>query len=346
MEQARKRRAAKAEPGMNTDTRRGEIHLGDLVTALVTLNCQTDEQARAIARCLGFDWSAAPPAAPTAEIYDRQRYPKNEQAQKDLPVRPPVYAPPAPPPPVALPDFTAASHLELLSERAPAEAETPPDWLDDAVDAPPETEASGLPARRSLFHERTHRHLLSAALGVRRTGSEIDLARLIGSVCRREVIAQIPRMPEATLDLGCDVLLDYSATMVPYWEDLGMLTEQVKRVVGQPATRAYSFDGQPDNAMSWTPDGERVPWKADGRTVLVATDFGVQGLAGRATAGPSWMELVDRCTKAGSPLVILVIWPESRWPQNLGRTPRLVHWSPHTTAAMLRKRIGAGHKVG
>ncbi len=53
---------------------RGEIHLGDLARALASLHWENDEQARAIAACLGFGLQAAPKPGPPTEIYDRQRY--------------------------------------------------------------------------------------------------------------------------------------------------------------------------------------------------------------------------------------------------------------------------------
>jgi hypothetical protein len=44
--------------------------------------------------------------------------------------------------------------------------------------------------------------------------------------------------------------------------------------------------------------------------------------------------------------VILVPWPEDRWPTDIGAYPELMHWSPHTSASMVRARIGPGHRIG
>ncbi len=53
--------------------RRGEIHLGELIGALVELNCDDAVQAETIAACLGFGLRApdlAATGAATPAIYD------------------------------------------------------------------------------------------------------------------------------------------------------------------------------------------------------------------------------------------------------------------------------------
>jgi len=325
-----------------TDTpERGEIHLGDLARALATLQWRNDAEARAIAACLGFGLHAAPATPrPPSEIYDRQRYSAREPAAPQPPPRR-IFVPPAPEPPPALPAEPLPSLLQALAERAPA---APDDraWLDEE-DAFFSDQPEPVVARRTLLPERTHRHIVSAALATLRTGQEIDIPKIIRAVCRREVIAHLPHRPEATLERGCQLLLDYSATMVPFWEDLNDLIGQVQEVVGPASTQIYSFDTSPAEAVRWTETGEREAWQPDGRPVLAATDFGIQGKSGRAELHPAWPDFVEGCAQAGTPLVVLIPWPEPRWPVNIGGYPHLVHWSPHTSAAMVKRKIGLGH---
>ena len=325
---------------MTDSTDRGEIHLGDLARALASLDWQDNDQAQAIARCLGFGLREPPPARST-EIYDRLRYRPPSIPPSEPPARPRIFVPPAPEMPTALPDHTLDSQLQALKERAPS-APGAPDWLKDD-DANFESDEGSAVIRQSLFHERTHRHILAAALATRRVGLEIDAKSLIDRLCRREVVARLPYLCEPSLDKGCQLLLDYSATMVPFWEDLAGLVGQVQQVVSAQGTRAYSFDGQPTEAFQWTAEGEQVPWAPDGSPVLAATDFGIQGRLGKGSPSSAWTELIERCERSDSPLVILIPWPEQRWPLELGRYPKLVHWSPHTSAAMIRKMIGIGH---
>ncbi|MGH7703876.1 MAG: hypothetical protein ACREMO_12345, partial [Gemmatimonadales bacterium] len=253
-----------------------------------------------------------------------------------------IFVPPAPEPPPALPAEPLPSLLQALTERAPA---APDDsaWLDEEdtfFTEPSEPEV----ARRSLLPERTGRHIVSAALATLRVGHEIDIAGIIHAVCRREIIGYLPRRPESTLERGCQLLLDYSATMVPYWEDLHDLMGQINDVVGPANTRVYSFDNSPTEAISWTPGGSREPWQPDGRPVLAATDLGIQTKSGRAELSPAWPAFAECCALAGSPLIILIPWPEHRWPRDIGANSHLVHWSPHTSAAMVKRKIGIGHR--
>lgn len=341
LEEDRERRVGEGHRGM---TKRGEIHLGDLARALASLQWQDDAEAKTIAACLGFGIRHAPAPRPTKEIYDRQRY----RSRASPPSRPPaqggVFVPPTPESPPGLPANPLTSRLRPLSGRVPT-APDAGDWLDEE-DALYTEEGEPVVARRSLFPERTSRHIVSAALATLRSGQAIDVPSLIAAICRRAPIAVLPRRPEATLERGCQLLLDYSATMVPFWEDLNALIHQVSQVVGPANTQIFSFDTQPTGALCWTPQGERQPWRADGRPVLVATDFGIQGRAGRAEPDPAWPALIERCAQDGSPLVILIPWPEPRWPTDIGGYPELVHWSPHTSAGMVRKKIGQGHRLG
>ena len=325
------------------DKKRGEIHLGDLAQALASLPWRSDGQALAIASCLGFGLMPGLPPSPNAEIYDRQRY-GQPLPSKPKPInKPPVFMPPEPESVPPLPPTSLDSQLQSLDTKAPATIDEP-DWLREGNELAQAIDEIAVP-RISLFPEKTHRHILAAALSTRRVGHDIDLPKLIAALCRREVLAQLPRRPEATLERGCDLLLDYSPGMVPFWEDLNSLAGQVAQVVGSVNIRVFGFDTLPMEAKCWTADGEQQVWQPQKRPVLVATDFGIAGLEGRVGLNPAWLELVAACAKDGSPLVILIPWSEQRWPKGLGGYPKLAHWSPLTTAAMVKKQIGPGHRL-
>lgn len=326
------------------NTRRSEIHLGDLAQALKKLKWRDEAQANAIAAHLGFGMrpvrQATEPASQPWEIYDRQPYRQKQTAT--TPQRPaPVYTPPPPVPQPALPRTILPSSLAALEQQAQV-APTTPDWLnqpDGDYDPTPQPAM----ARQPIFPDAVSRALLATALATDRPGAEVDVRKLIARICRREVVRDLPCLNEASLDHGCQLLLDYSASMVPWWEDLASLRTQVTRVVGQAHTQVYSFDRDPVTAARWTTDLSREPWRPDGRPVLVATDLGIQGRSGRGLLPADWNEVMARCALQGSPLILLVPWPESRWPKDFGvaaTLPILVHWSPHTTAAMIGHRKG------
>ena len=177
-------------------------------------------------------------------------------------------------------------------------------------------------------------------MGTRRLSREIDIQKLIDRVCTEQVILDIPRTSEPTLEEGCHLLRDFSQTMTPWWEDLTALTLQVKDVIGLSRLVAYSFDTLPTNPMRWTPQGKREPWQADGRPVLIATDFGIQGVSSSKYLPQKWHDFIDRCEQADSPLVILTPWPGQYCPKDLSTYPKLLHWSPHTTVAMIKTYLG------
>lgn len=318
---------------------RGEIHLGDLARALAKLNWKGEAQAAQIAACLGFGLRPAQATARAASeptrIYDPLSAGAPPKAPEAPAAEPPVFVPPAPKLQPALPVGTLPTRLEPLDGLAPP-TKVDTDWIEAPdSDAIPQ-EQDGAVARAALFPERTNRHILSAALASTRPGADLDVARLITAICRREVVSRLPRRPETTLERGCQLLLDYSASMVPFWDDLTGLVDQVTRVVGADLTRVYSFDTGPLEARRWTLAGEPEPWRPDGRPVLVATDLGIQGRSTPTAPDAHWSRFADCCSAAGSPLLILIPWPEAQWPKRFPGRVALIHWGPRTTAGMVR----------
>lgn len=327
--------------------RRGEIHLGDLARALGVLGWEDEAQVQAIARCLGFGLEAERAGKPPAEIYDHQEYAPESLKRREKHRPRPVYVPPTIEPPPKLPANLLPCKLKGPADPAPTATEL--SWSDadehllDESDEPP-------CARETLFTELTSRHIVSAALVTLRGGRQIDIPRLVSAVARRETVRALPRLTEPTLDRGCQLLLDYSATMIPFWADLKELITQVGDVVGPASTRVYSFDTRPTEAVIWTPEGKREPWSPDGRPVLAASDLGIRddgsGSIARVEPDRTWNALAERCADSGSPLLVLIPWPQAWWPMALAGEPELIHWSPGTTAGMIRQKIGKGHQAG
>lgn len=321
--------------------RRGEIYLGDLARALRGLNCRSDEDSERVAAALGFGVQLPTPHHPV-EIYDpRTVCPEPPARLAQRPTAP--SAPPMPEPPPALPTGLLPAQLQPAAAVSAA-APTAPGWL-QARHALFDPEREPQVMRESLFTERAHRPILSASLATLRSSGEVDFPKLLSAICRQRALAELPRRTEATLDLGCQLLLDYSASMVPFWEDLNSLIDQVTRVIGAENVRVFSFDARPGEAARWTATGERTRWRPEQRPVLVATDFGLMGARGRAQLDPAWRGFIDACGLDGSPLLMLIPWPRERWPLATGPHASLIHWSPHTSAAMVRRKLGLGHRV-
>lgn len=336
--------------GRNSQPPRGEIQLGDLARALGLLNWRDDDEARAIAACLGFGLEAAAPARAAKRIYDHQAESAPEPAAGPTAAKPQgLRLPPAPEAPLPLPRHSLAATLTPIDSLQPAET-VEQGWLRETptLEEPARSEADETlaVARASLFPDAAGRHILSAALATLREGGDIDIARLLDSVCRLEPLRMLPRLAEATHDRGCDLLLDYGPSMVPYWDDLTALARQVADVVGQQSVAVFSFTEGPFDAAQWTPAGEREAWQIGERPVLVATDFGASLRPTDGDIDSSWQQLATDCRQAGVPLLVLNPWSPAHWPQRLGAHAELIHWSPTTTAAQVFNAIGSGHRIG
>ena len=329
-----------------TPKKRGEIHLGDLIRALKELPIQDDEQAVAVARALGFSLRGRSSGEVTRRVYDPLRYSTRKKPARPSPsTRPAVPQPPDPPLPIELPPDRLDSRLEPLPPTAPPPAEKPA-WLNHEFRLLEHTDHQPL-HRQSLFHDNTSRGVLAAALATRRRGGEIDLPTLIDRIVSHEIIDELPTLPTATLERGCQLLLDYSDNMVPFWEDLGALAGQLQAILGENDLRVFEFDRTPCNAERWTPPDRTERWRPQkGRPVLVATDLGIVGRRRPPVVGEGWRLFIDRCQEAGCPLLLLLPWQQRYWPKDLGRHPILLHWNPHTSAGLIRRRIGMGHEVG
>lgn len=327
-----------------------EIHLGDLARALAALAPKNAAEADTIARSLGFALPAERPATSPntrpASVFDPTAQPTEHpgpQTERQT-EPPPIPLPPLPETPPVLPEGTLPSRLTPLTDsRSPPPPAPEPPWLGQAPDATGlwDQPAPRL-AREPLFPERTGRHILGSALALTRRASDIDLPELVNALIRarsrREPLRELPHASEATLRHGCDLLLDYSPAMVPWWDDLGGLIDQVGAVVGAEHTRVYSFDTNPDGALRWLPGDQQQPWQPSERPVLAATDLGIQHQT-RARTDPGWHRLGERCLAAGVPLLILVPWPEPHWPSALAGAPTLIHWSPTTSAGRLHATL-------
>ncbi|MBL8394087.1 MAG: hypothetical protein JNK99_04935 [Candidatus Accumulibacter sp.] len=332
--------------------RRGEIHLGELISALAGLDCDDAAQAATIAACLGFGLRApdlAATGAATPAIYDHNRALPPPAARRSAIPHPPGLALPASSPAVeALPAQIVPSQLASVGVLPSTDSSAAPAWLVAGYQRLASERSS--PPRQTLFPERAARGVLTAALARWRpgdAGADLDLDALVRCIVRRRLPQCLPRLPSMTLDNGCQLLLDYSESMVPWWEDLRELARQVSGVLGAERTSIFDFAASPAGARRWRADREAIEtWQPEpGRPILVATDFGIRGEPPCDLRGSGWPAFVDRCAARDCPLLILIPWSRFFWPKNLGLHPQLVHWHPATSAALLRRQRGLGHRT-
>ena len=323
-----------------------DIGLSDLLTALADLPWQTEAHKKAIFNALGFAWQDSKPEAIDSssprQVFDRNRY-QQRPSIKPVSTTPPGFSPPPPPKaPVELPQLILNSQLKALD----AVLDEVPDWLnqDNAflADQKPQVKA----ARHNLFPDLTHRGILSATLQVQKRGKDVDIPRLIKHVTNGQIPKILPTRTAVTLERGCQLLLDYSDSMVPFWEDLTALADQVQNVLGKERVKIYEFDQNPAASQCWDNPLAAEPWQADNtRPVLVASDLRINGGRVRWPIGDNWRRFIDQCSQKQIPLIVLIPWRCEYWPEIRSSHPILVHWNPHTTATLIKKRVGAGHQI-
>ncbi len=328
------------------DKNRGEIHLAELITALAALRPRDAAQAQRIAGCLGFGLAApdlTTATQPSERIYDRNRWSSPSQVGR-LAAKAPLGFATSPPAEarVELPAQHLASTLREIESAAASDTTVVPSWISSDYQRLDRTPGRS-PPRAALFPGRTARGVLSAALLTLRPGSSLDVDALIRCVVQGRVPRQVPRLPTPTLARGCQLLLDYSDSMLPWWDDLRQLADQLGALLGDERVAVFDFDSVPAAASRW-PAGssEPTPWQPEGgRPILVATGFGLVRRQAAHRAGSDWQDFVQRCAAHACPLRILVPWSPAYWPTDLGLHADLVHWHPQTSAAMLSRRLGS-----
>ncbi|MEW8627231.1 MAG: hypothetical protein AB2551_15890 [Candidatus Thiodiazotropha sp.] len=324
----------------------GDIHLADLISALSDLPWRNEEQASKIAAALGFSLQN-----PQQHKLQKNRsmpgigaIQRSRRRQKPPSTKKSVSTPPAPTPKLELPDGALPGTLTEVDDLPPSidEVQQP----DPAYERFDDHEYSAVNPP-SLFLEQTSRGLLTALLQTVRESHRIDIDKLIQRSGKGTLPRRFPYQETGTLEHGCQLLLDYADSMVPWWNDLEALTNQLYKTVGKVLVNRYQITDDPRQAESWTDDDELETWKPKtGIPNLVVTDFGLPNQHSAYRLQQRWRAFIDECEAAQSPLIFLVPWEYDEWlSSNLGGYPYLFQWSPATSASQIRSLIGIGHRV-
>ena len=254
--------------------------------------------------------------------------------------------PPSPELPIELPKNIVNGNIEPISSETNENIPSP-EWLNNkGYQLLTETAATEKPFRESLFPGLTHRGILGAVLTVQKIGQDINMNALIRQVVKGRIPKTLPKNINGTLGSGCQLLLDYNDSMVPFWEDLSALAGQIENLIGSERVKIYEFDKDPTSARHWTPPNRVKTWQPEpGRPIIVATNLNITGPRKQPDVKPFWHTFIKQCQQLHIPVVLLIPWQERYWPEDLGNHPILVHWNPATTAAMIHNLVGKGHKV-
>lgn len=221
----------------------------------------------------------------------------------------------------------------------------PPDWIEQPNDFIDKEENQMKLARKPLFTENTYRAILSVSLGTLQLSSQFDVQRTTEKIVKNRVCLELPRIYRSTLNQGCQLLLDCSDSMIPYWEDLDDLANQARNVVGIERLRIYKFTDNPFEAMCWASDQQ---WQTErGCPVVVASHLNpsMQFQFYKTKTIKKWKEFIQKCEEAKVPLIIFTPWHPRLLSDWIGDYPIQIFWSPQNTAAAIRQLVGKGHKV-
>jgi hypothetical protein len=191
-----------------------------------------------------------------------------------------------------------------------------------------------------LFEPWHQRAVLSTLAAIALPGRDVDINTVVERVALREPVGVVPRLPEQTIRLGVQLLIDHGPSMSPFRRDLRLLADALRRVAGADAVEVLAFRGNLQEVvpLSGEDDEPRPYTPAVGpRPILAATDLGIAA-TGAVTLRPAdWLALASRAKGLGSPLVVLVPYPSARWPAWASTHLALVHWDRPTNAGHARR---------
>jgi hypothetical protein len=154
----------------------------------------------------------------------------------------------------------------------------------------------------------------------------------------------VPYRPVATVRAGAQVLIDVGPSMSPFRQDVVHLLGQLDGLLGPGRTHVLEFARRPSlGVRAWQAVTRRARWRPPiaGASVLVVSDFGiVSALDDVDDLDPEeWRVFAEQTAAAGCSAVALVPFAPGRWPPDLTRMMRCVHWSERTTARQIVRAL-------
>lgn len=319
---------------------RAEIGISDLVKALGVLHDDTEENYESIANCLGFTTHHAPsPYKSTRGAWNRQT-PKDKPIQAKPPSYKPSYAmPPAPKPVSKILEEILNTTLKEQSDRPPQEpAGISQDTLQD-IEALLLTTDKTAPPRHLLFPKKTARGIITESLMQPTTGGDIDVDKIIQAYVRQQPLRHIPYKQLTSIYNGCQLLLDFSEALMPWWEDMRSLIQQFQNILGKELCPVYEFDNDPSEAIQWTESGEKTWNPIENRPVVIASDLGAINTpkADFRSAKSNWLRIINICKQKNTPIIILNPLHHSSWDNLLSQKTIMIHWNPATNAGDVQR---------
>ncbi len=330
-------------------TQRAEIGLGDWVRVLVELPTTTSAEQLLIIHCLGLqadnlastDIDTGKPLLRNS-LKPEDHTDKTLDAYKDkLTTKSEIESP------TELPDEILPIHIKKLPNTS-AVGLVPSLPVEIANQEPLRLGTSSyLPVpRHSLFPQRTARSLLAASVTQPSHGHDLDILQLIRASVQRQPLRSLPLLPRFSTQQGCQLLLDFSKALVPWWDDMRDLIQQFHAVLGETACSVYEFTDNPRHAVRWTEAGEQTWQVIAEKPVVIATDLGQVHTAHHELRSSLsvWRDFALHCRRWQIPVIVFTPLGYKRCPKELAQLMSIIDWNPHTCASDIKRMIN--HKQG
>lgn len=306
---------------------RGEIFLGDALTALRFLAPETEGDAVVMLNLLRVRMSGA------------------RSASAAIPAALPKSRPPAPPlidapQPGARADVT--SHPTAIPAKITYHRGGPaPDFRwPGGVRALAVEPRVHLAPFEPLLQPSWVRGVLFAAAATLVDGREIDTARWVATVARGMVPSTVPRRPRWSTRVGAQLLVDLGESMSPFRADRSWLIKELSNVVGRDNLDVQRFAECPLRAVG---AGPRSHWRAYrpppvGTPVLAFTDAGVLA-RGTTSAAEDWARFGTMVSRAGCGLVLITPLARSSVPGELRERAAVLSLDRDITMGAVRDAV-------
>lgn len=193
-----------------------------------------------------------------------------------------------------------------------------------------------LPEYHPLFIPIWTRAIITKLLSIEVDEGLPDIQKLIKIISENQPLRQIPRKAYPTLRRGVQVLIDIGPGLLPYMCDQVSLLKQLKHIVGTDRIEVWDFIGTPLKYSVFSDElihSYQLP--SPGTPILMLTDLGIAipSFATENTSVDEWIEFAQHVHEAGCPLLALIPYNSTRWPNALKDQMIIVQWDRETTVS-------------
>jgi hypothetical protein len=328
-------------------SRRPEICIGDLVRAILSLGSGDPDHWVQIVNCLGFITDPSTRAQrnyrSTLGAWGAVGRKQNERTDQEIPAGPyhQILSPPKATPVSTTQREAVTIRVERLESVQGAQGDDgfPPQLRGVAGISLDERPPPAV-QRRLLFPKEVARGLLLASVRRPVPGFEVDVKKIVTALSKARPPPRLPTVPHRSASARCQLLLDFSRTLAPWWEDLRTLAAQFQSLLGKEHCDVFEFGGDPEHAVGLADlDGSSRGRGVAHQLVIVVTDFGLlRFAAGESRPGLDvWRRFLLHCRRCETPVIAITPLSRDRCPKELGKLVRLIHWNPATRVTDIKR---------